>query len=198
MDSMHCETDEQGRIDGTAWLAEWQLRLRLLPSSTAGSIIYLGWTDSIEDVVTPVRAKIDDWSEFGVWHNSSVHVFVMGSKGVGKVRINNRNNKQTSLIRRLMSMPVAPCYDPTTEYQTSVAAVSRGHGEMGTLCVTEVCEQNEDECIECYSSLCDLFCIVVEISKPQSILTMERIVRRLPKNSKVVIVETKSDLMKKV
>lgn len=27
MISMHCEMDEQGHIDGTAWLAEWQLRL---------------------------------------------------------------------------------------------------------------------------------------------------------------------------
>ena len=70
MISMHCEMDEQGHIDGTAWLAEWQLRLRVLPAITAEAIVYLGWTDSIEDVLTPVRAKTDDWREFGVWHSS--------------------------------------------------------------------------------------------------------------------------------
>lgn len=53
MISMHCEMDEQGHIDGTAWLAEWQLRLRVLPAITAEAIVYLGWTDSIEDVLTP-------------------------------------------------------------------------------------------------------------------------------------------------
>ena len=88
-------------------------------------------------------------------------------------------------------MPLSPYYVPTKEYQTSVAVVARGHGEMGTLCVTEVSEIYEDDCIDHYSSICD-------VTKPRSILTMERIVKKLPNDSKVVIVETKSDLMKKV
>ena len=102
------------------------------------------------------------------------------------------------MIRRLMKMPLSPYYVPTKEYQTSVAVVARGHGEMGTLCVTEVSEIYEDDCIDHYSSICDLFCLLVDVTKPRSILTMERIVKKLPNDSKVLIVETKSDLMKKV
>ena len=97
-----------------------------------------------------------------------------------------------------MKMPLTPCYVPTKEYQTSVAVVARGHGEMGTLCVTEVSDLYEDDCIEHYSSICDLFFVLVHVTKPRSILTMERIVKKLPNDCKVVIVETKSDLMKKV
>ena len=47
-----------------------------------------------------------------------------------------------------MKMPLSPYYVPTKEYQTSVAVVARGHGEMGTLCVTEVSEIYEDDCID--------------------------------------------------
>lgn len=82
---VHCELDNQGRIDLTAWLTEWQLRLRILPAFTAETIIHLGWADSIEDVMNPIRAKEDDWREFGIWHSSVVHIFLMGAQGVGKV-----------------------------------------------------------------------------------------------------------------
>mgnify|MGYP000110848410 CR=1 FL=1 len=97
-----------------------------------------------------------------------------------------------------MHLPIAPCYVPTKGYQTSVAVVSRGHGEVGTLCVTEVSDVCEDESINKYGSICDLFCLLVDVTKPLSVLAMERIIEKLPTDCKVVVVETKSDLMKEV
>ena len=82
---LHVETDSQGRIDPSAWLTEWQLRVHIDPSLATAALIQMGWNGTPEELVTEVTEKESDWEENGIWRSAFVHVFVMGSTAVGKV-----------------------------------------------------------------------------------------------------------------
>ena len=76
--------------------------------------------------------------------------------------------------------------------------IPRNRGEMGTLCLTEVSESHRKEVLEEYGWMSDLFCVVYDTMREGAEEGVKRMLNELPEGRKVILVQTKGDLLKRV
>ena len=76
--------------------------------------------------------------------------------------------------------------------------IPRSHGELGTLCLTEINIHHLKEVMKTYGWMSDLICVVYDVKKEGVCEEIQQVLERIPDGRKVMFIQTKSDLLKHV
>ena len=76
--------------------------------------------------------------------------------------------------------------------------IPRNHGELGTLCLTEINTHHLPEVMKTYGWMSDLICVVYDVRKEGVCEEIQQVMEEVPNGSKVMLIQTKSDLLEHV
>lgn len=79
---------------------------------------------------------------------------------------------------------------------TVMNLVKNDGGVINSLCLTEVQESETMHVLETYHNLCDMVCCVFDVTKPSSFLWVRDIIDKLANGTKILLIGTKTDLLR--